>query len=151
MTLDNVSGQNNDDLRPGLSATAKIRTAQVNNALILPLQALVNRDPAAEAVYLKNNGKEPKNADSGASTSSGKSKSASIQGVYLVKQVSGKQRVDFHPVQTGVTGATEIEVTGGLSPGDEVVTGRFKTLRTIKSGTAVKRDTEKDTTVNTAS
>src|SRR6187402_1672377 len=59
VTLDNVNGQNNDELRPGLSATAKIRTASVVNAVILPLQALVTRDPAAEAVLAKNHGKPP--------------------------------------------------------------------------------------------
>ena len=148
VTLDTVSGQNNDELRPGLSATAKIRTAQVNNALVLPLQALVNRDPAAEAVFLKNNGKELKGSDN---TVTASTKAPSVQGVYVVKQISGKERVDFLPVSTGVTGATDIEVIGGLSPGVQVVTGRFRTLRTLKSGTAVKQDTEKDTTSTPAS
>ena len=148
VTLDNGGGQDNDELRPGLSATAKIRTAQVNNALVLPLQALVNRDPAAEAVFLKNNGKEPK---AGANDVSASVKPPTVQGVFVVKQVSGKQRVSFQPVSTGVTGATDIEVTGGLSPGAQVVTGRFKTLRTLKSGTAVKQDTEKDTASTPAS
>lgn len=148
VTLDNVDGQNNSQLRPGLSSTAKIRTAAVNNAVVLPLQALVNRDPAAEAVLLKNKGKEPKDVNTVVSASA---KPAKIQGVYLIKQVEGKLRVNFVPVQTGVTGATEIEVTGGIGPGDEVVTGRFKTLRTLKSGTAIKRDTEKETSTSTAS
>ncbi|WP_419806893.1 efflux RND transporter periplasmic adaptor subunit [Terriglobus sp.] len=148
VTLDNVSGQNNDELRPGLSATAKIRTAQVNNAVVLPLQALVNRDPAAETVFLKNNGKEPKGAGNEVAAST---KAPTVQGVFLVKQINGKQRVDFQPVSTGVTGATDIEVTGGLTPGAQVVTGRFKTLRTLKSGTAVKQDTDKDTASSSAS
>ena len=148
VTLDNVSGQNNDELRPGLSTTAKIRTAQVNNALVLPLQALVNRDPATEAKFLKNNGKEPKESGGDVATST---KVPTMQGVFVVKQVNGKQRVVFQPVSTGVTGATDIEVTGGLSPGTEVVTGRFKTLRTLKSGTAVKQDKEKEVASTSAS
>ena len=148
VTLDNVSGQNNDELRPGLSATAKIRTAEVNNALVLPLQALVNRDPTAEAVFLKNNGKEPKGNTGDVDASS---KPPTVQGVYIVKQLNGKQRVVFQPVATGVTGATDIEVTSGLAPGTEVVTGRFKTLRTLKSGTVVKKDSDKDTASTSAS
>ncbi|GAA3765181.1 efflux RND transporter periplasmic adaptor subunit [Terriglobus aquaticus] len=148
VTLDNVSGQNNEDLRPGLSATAKIQTAQVSNAVVLPLQALVSRDPATEAVYLKNNGKEPKD---GSTVQAASTKKATVQGVYVVKTVNGKQRVQFVPVSTGVTGATDIEVTAGLEPGAQVVTGRFKTLRTLKSGTAVKQDTDKDTASTTAS
>ena len=148
VTLDNISGQNNDELRPGLSATAKIRTAQVNNALVLPLQALVDRDPAMEAVFMKNNGKEAKDD---AQDSTAQKKAAKVQGVYLVKQINGKQRVQFQPVSTGVTGSTDIEVTGGVAAGEQVVTGRFKTLRTLKSGTAVKQDTEKDAGASSAS
>ena len=51
---------------------------------------------------------------------------------------------EFHPVATGVTGATEIQVTSGLNAGDEVVSGRFKTLRTLHSGTPIKLDTSAD-------
>ena len=42
------STQTSDDLRPGLSTTAKITTAHKPNALTIPIQALVQRDPAAE-------------------------------------------------------------------------------------------------------
>lgn len=143
VTLDNVDGQKNEDLRPGLSATAKIRTASVTNAVLLPLQALVNRDPAAEAILAKNKGKEPDHSGEVSASTSSK-KPSTKQGVYIVRQEQGKLRAYFKPVDTGVTGATEIQVTGGLQPGDEVVTGRFKTLRTLKSGTAIKRDTKPD-------
>ena len=139
VTLDNISGQNNDDLRPGLSATAKIRTAQANSAVVLPLAALVSRDPAAEAVRLKNHGKDPetKSGDAPAATRRDTNKT---QGVYVVRTSEGKLRALFQPVQTGITGATDIQVTSGLQPGDEVVTGKYKTLRTLGSGTAIKRD-----------
>ena len=53
VTLDQAS----DDLRPGLSATAKITTAHVPNALTLPIQALVQRDPVAEKALADNDGK----------------------------------------------------------------------------------------------
>jgi hypothetical protein len=49
----------------------------------------------------------------------------------------------FVPVTTGITGATDIEVLSGLTEGQEIVTGPFKTLRALKSGSLVKRDTEK--------
>jgi HlyD family secretion protein len=51
-----------------------------------------------------------------------------------------KLRTVFVPVTTGVTGATDIEVLSGLKQGDEIVTGRYKILRALKSGTVVKRD-----------
>ena len=108
--------------------------------MILPLQALVDRDPAAEAVFAKNKGKLPEHPDTVAASS----RSVQVQGVYLVTHDGKTMRCIFKPVQTGVTGSTEIQVTSGLSPGDEVVTGRFKTLRTLKSGTAIKLDTSPD-------
>ena len=139
VTLDNVSGQNNEDLRPGLSATAKIRTAEAADTLVLPLQALVSRDPAGEAVLAKNHGKKPE--ASGAPEAASSVTVTKQQGVYVVKNEGGKLRVQFVPVKTGITGATEIQVLSGLKPGDEVVTGRYKTLRTLTSGSPVKRDT----------
>ncbi len=134
VTLDNPS----DDLRPGLSATAKITTANIPNALTIPIQALVQRDPAREKLLAENNGKLPANMVS-ASTGT-QSKPAFVQGVYVLREEHKKLRVFFVPVTTGVSGATDIQVLGGLKPGDEIVTGRYKVLRTLKSGTAVKRD-----------
>ncbi len=141
VTLDNITGQNNDDLRPGLSATAKIRTAEAPNAIVLPLQALVSRDPLTEAALAKNHGKKPEAADAPAAVASGSPKQ---QGVYVLKNEGGKLRAYFTPVQTGITGATEVQVLNGLQAGDEVVTGKYKTLRTLASGTTIKRDTTPD-------
>ncbi|MGI4755801.1 MAG: efflux RND transporter periplasmic adaptor subunit [Janthinobacterium lividum] len=140
ITLDQVSGQNNDDLRPGLSTTAKIRTAQVNNAVILPLAALVSRDPAVESARAKNHGKDAEVSASQAPAARERD-AKKIQGVYVLRSEDGKLRAFFQKVQTGITGSTDIQVTEGLKPGDEVVTGKYKTLRTLASGTAVKRDT----------
>ena len=71
-----------------------------------------------------------------------------VQGVYKLETVSGTVRVKFVPVSTGITGATDIEVVSGLTDGDEIVTGRYKILRTLKSGTAVKRDNSVQTTTD---
>ena len=46
----------------------------------------------------------------------------------------------FRPVKTGITGESEIEVLENLKEGEEVVSGSFQTLRTIKDGAAVKID-----------
>ncbi|AFL88050.1 multidrug resistance efflux pump [Terriglobus roseus DSM 18391] len=143
VTLDNVSGQNNDELRPGLSATAKVRTASVSNAVILPLQALVSRDPAAEAVLAKNHGKAPEGDTASAASNTKNAKKE--QGVYVVKNENGKLRAYFRPVKTGITGSTDIQVTDGLQAGDEVVTGRYKILRSLASGSSIKRDTTPET------
>lgn len=135
VTLDNPS----DELRPGLSATAKITTANIPNALTIPIQALVQRDPVAEKAFEKNNGKMPASIVNAASTGDS-GKSTPVQGVYVLREERKRLRVVFVPVTTGVSGATDIQVLSGLKAGDEIVTGRYKILRTLRSGTVVKRD-----------
>lgn len=132
VTLDGTA----PELRPGLSVSAKITTAQKHDVLAVPLQALVERDPATEAALFRNHG----NA-AGASTVSAASRAASTEGVYTLVHDGGKLRAKFTPITTGVSGAADIEVLSGLSSGEEVATGRFKVLRTLKSGAVVKHDT----------
>jgi len=124
------------DLRPGLSCTAKITTAHKPDTLTIPIQALVMRDPVEEASLFKNRGKAPTTA---APTTPGK-QSNLVQGVYLLVKDENRLRVRFVPVTTGITGTTEIEVLSGLKQDDEIVTGHYKILRTLRSGVAVKRD-----------
>ncbi len=132
VTLDHAT----DDLRPGLSATAKITTAERPNALTIPIQALVDRDPALERQFAQNDGKPVKGAEEALP-----SRAKQVQGVYTVAEIKGKPRVSFVPVTTGVTGATDIELLSGLSPNAEIVTGPYKTLRSFRSGSAIKRET----------
>jgi HlyD family secretion protein len=134
VTLDNPS----EELRPGLSTTAKITTAKKADVLSLPIQALTMHDPADD---------KPVGQGGVQAASSANPKSNPVQGVYVVdKDKSGKLRVKFVPVTTGITGATDIEVTSGLTEGEEIVTGPFKTLRSLKNNALVKRDTEKPLT-----
>jgi HlyD family secretion protein len=134
VTLDKAS----DDLRPGLSATAKITTAHKPEVLTIPIQALVQRDPAQEKILAANGGKPP---TAGAATPAGAAtRPQLVQGVYVLQMDHKKQRVRFVPVTTGITGSTDIEVLSGLKDGDQIVTGRYRILRALKSGTAVKVD-----------
>jgi HlyD family secretion protein len=150
VTLDQTPGENLDDLRPGLSTTAKIVVAQRPNIVTIPIQALVQRDPALEKELADNGGKPPSAANAIPSGNS-ESQPQLDQGVYVLSSATGKLRVNFAPVKTGVTGATDIEVLSGLSPGDEIVTGRYQILRTLKSGTVVKRDNSTPVTTDTSS
>ncbi len=47
----------------------------------------------------------------------------------------------FVPVKTGIAGEKFFEVLDGLKEGDEVITGPFASVRTIKEGDAVKIST----------
>jgi HlyD family secretion protein len=132
VTLDSPSSE----LRPGLSTTAKITTAHKPNVLSLPIQALTMHSPEAD------NGKG--GVEAASTTSKDAAKTPPQQGVYVVaKDEHGKLRAKFVPVTTGITGATDIEVLSGLTEGQEIVIGPFKTLRAMKSGSLVKRDTVK--------
>jgi len=134
---------NQDDLRPGLSTTAKITTAHKPDTLTIPIQALVQRDPVAEKELAKNAGK-PASTNTTATPSNVKPKL--IQGVYVLSTANKKVRANFVPVSTGITGATDIEVLSGLNAGDQIVTGRYKVLRSLKSGTLVKIDNSVEVT-----
>lgn len=121
------------ELRPGLSATAKITTARRENVLAIPIQALTLRTPSA--------GTPTGGAGTAlAAQQSSPGQDTSTQGVFVLRPNKGKLQAEFVPVSTGITGATDIEVTGGLKQGDEIVIGAYQTLRNLKSGTMVKRD-----------
>jgi HlyD family secretion protein len=142
VTLD----QTTDELRPGLSATAKITTAHKPNALTIPIQALVQRDPVIEKGLAENAGKS--SVVSASTSSAPTRKPQPVQGVYVLQTNHKKTRANFVPITTGVTGATDIEVLSGLKDGDEIVTGRYRILRTLKSGTAVKIDNSVEATTD---
>lgn len=126
-----------DNLRPGLSTTVKIKTAERKNVLTIPIQALAvrSRKDLEEAAK---NAKKDKNVTLAAPPPAavGDPKNDEIQGVFVV---NGKKAY-FRPVETGISGVTDIEITGGLQPGDEIVTGSYKALRTLKPEAGIKVD-----------
>ncbi len=136
VTLD----QPDDALRPGLSATAKITTAHKPGVLALPIQALTLKPEGTTGSGAAGSS----SVQAATKTAAASAGSADQQGVFVVdKDKSGRLRVHFVPVKTGITGTTEIEVTSGLTEGQEIVTGPYKTLRVLKENALIKRDTDK--------
>jgi HlyD family secretion protein len=130
VTLDSPS----DDLRPGLSCTAKITTAHKANVLSLPIQALTIKAPDKPAAT--------GGVQAASTSSTSTANTLDQQGVYVLsKDPQGKLRAHFVLVKTGITGATDIEVLSGLNEKDEIVTGPYKTLRGLKDNSLVKRET----------
>jgi HlyD family secretion protein len=120
------------EVRPGLSCTAKITTATRQGILTIPIQALTIRQKGdleppskrgVEAAAIPDPVKE-------------KERREEVQGVFAI---SGDKAV-FRKVETGITGATDIEVVSGLKEGEEVVTGSYKVIRTLRNETRVKID-----------
>ena len=128
-----------DNLRPGLSTTAKIKTAEKKNVLAIPIQALAVRtrkDLEEAAKNAKNEGNASVTLAAPPPPSPGDPKKEEVQGVFVV---SGKKAV-FRSVETGISGVTDIEITKGLQQGDEIVVGSYKALRTMKPASKVKVD-----------
>jgi HlyD family secretion protein len=119
------------DLRPGLSSTAKITTATRSNIVTIPIQALTVRTKADLTPKDEKKG----SVEAAAPVDSAKQKDE-IQGVFVIRA----KKAEFIPVETGISGTTDIEVLKGLQEGDEVITGSYKVLRTLKPGTSVKID-----------
>jgi HlyD family secretion protein len=128
-----------DNLRPGLSTTAKIKTAEKKSVIAIPIQALavrMRKDLEEAAKNSKGQGNSGVTLAAPPPASPGDPNKQEIQGVFVV---NGKKAV-FRPVETGITGVTNIEVTKGLQVGDEIVVGSYKALRTLKPEASVKVD-----------
>jgi len=118
------------DLRPGLSTTAKITTATRNSVVSIPIQALTVRTQADLAP------KDGKGSVQAAAPVEAAKQKEEIQGVFVIRN----KKAEFVPVETGISGTTDIEVIKGVHEGDEIITGSYKVLRTLKPGTNVKID-----------
>ena len=117
ITLDDPPGE----LRPGLSCTATIVTATRQRILTVPIQALTIREFDADPNGVK---KDPTN----------NKKKVEKEGVFTLKNGVAL----FRPVKTGITGTTDIEILDGLAENDNVVTGPYQVLRTLKDNTRIK-------------
>ncbi len=121
------------DIRPGLSCSGKITTATRQHTLTIPIQALTIRQRGDLEPASQNGGVQAASyVDPGVE----KSKKAEIQGVFVVRD--GK--AEFRQVNTGITGSTDIEVLGGLEEGDQIVTGSYKVIRTLRNLAKVRVD-----------
>ena len=125
-----------EEVRPGLSCTAKIVTATRKNVLNIPIQALTVRqqgeldDVAAAKKKQKDSGQAPLDL------AAEKQRREEITGVFVITN----QKAEFHKVETGITGSTDIEVLSGVQPGDQIVVGSYQAIRTMRPGSRVKVD-----------
>jgi len=112
ITLENPARK----LKPGLSASADITTAEKKGVLAVPIAALVLREKAGTGA-------------AGAAAAKGDE-----EGVYLVEASRSK----FAPIKKGITGEMLVEIVEGLKEGQEIVTGPYSALRLLKDGTLLK-------------
>lgn len=132
--LKNVPNDVRDGLRPGMTSTATITTKTKNNVLAVPLQAIVEKSPSPTPT--------PANAPAGQTPAPQPvgERPKEIKGVYIIDD---KRKAKFVPIETGITGESDIEVVSGLQPNMKVITGPSRVLRTLKDGDAVKEQVNK--------
>ena len=137
VTLKDPSSQ----LRPGMSCTSEITTDTRENVLAIPIQALTIREVEVdkdgkyhEPDLNKRSEKSVVKADND-SKDKDKDSKKELEGVFVINK---NMQARFRPIKTGITGESEIEVLENLNDGEEIITGSFQTLRTIKDGTTVK-------------
>jgi len=136
-------------VKPGMSATVDITSNERQDALSVPFSAVVMRSFDMDSLAAARAGKAPEsssivneaNASNGRDSLDAKKKKPNgekerkeLKGVFVVKD--GK--VKFAEIATGIADQKNIEITSGLQPGDSVVSGPYKVLRSIKEGDAVK-------------
>jgi HlyD family secretion protein len=119
-----------DLVRPGLSCTAKITTAVRPHTIAIPIQALTIRQRGQ--LQPVREGQKPVTDPAALKVAK-----EELQGVFVVQ--AGK--AVFREVKTGISGATDIEVLPGqLAEGDEIITGSYQVIRTIRNDAKVKVD-----------
>lgn len=124
-TLDNPPAT----IRPGLSTTARITTATREDALAVPIQALTIRQKSdIEAAERESGDGESARAATVAANPEAEEEDQELQGVFVIQD--GQAR--FQPVETGITGVTDVEVTRGLEEGQKIITGSYRVLRELR-------------------
>ncbi len=103
-------------LRPGMSARASIDTAVSPKALVVPIQAVVERKPL------------------GAPKGAGAAEVPEVKVAFVVEKGKARQV----EVKTGLADTTGIEITAGLSAEQQVITGPYRSLKKLRDGDAVQ-------------
>ncbi len=123
-----------DEIRPGLSSSAKITTATRKNVLAIPIQSLTVRTKGD----LDTNPNKPLNPD----PATVKANKEELTGVFVV---TPDNKASFVKVDTGISGATDTEVLSGVKEGDQIITGPYQVIRTVKNNATVKIDNKPPT------
>jgi HlyD family secretion protein len=114
-------------LRPGMSVRAEVITAAPGDALVVPIQSVVERPPLAAAGA-------GEAADGDARDDDDADDAEEVQVVFVVADGEARQR----PVETGLSDETHVEIVSGLEAGEAVVSGPYRTLRDLDDGDAVR-------------
>lgn len=127
----NNKQDNNSPFRPGMTATVDIQTKTIKNVLAVPIEAVTLRtDTTSENKISKKNKK-----DGGEEEKDKNNKEEAIELVFIFE--NGKAVIK--PVKTGIQDNNFIQLLSGISKGDEVIVGPYKTVsKLLKNRSLVK-------------
>jgi HlyD family secretion protein len=128
--MDLLEGQqdNYSPFRPGMTATVDIITNRRPNAVSVPISAIVVKSDTTSAK--KTYGKDSANDFEGSVTSDEK-----FECVFVNDGGKAKLKV----VETGIQDDTNIEITSGLSEGENIITGPYNLVsKTLKPGDLIE-------------
>jgi HlyD family secretion protein len=122
--------------RPGMNASADIKTRKVDNVLAVPITAVNARVKGSDKSMedKKNEDKETKDQDA---MDVGTAYDDELEEVVFILQADGT--VKKAVVRSGIQDINYIEIVDGLKAGDEVVIGPYNAIsKTLKTGAKVK-------------
>jgi HlyD family secretion protein len=117
------------DVRPDLSATARVITDRRQQALAVPIIALTVREPDTAAAKTA-----PKYVV--ATDTSASHRAKEIEGVFVVDTATNVAH--FKQVKVGIAGDEYFELVSGLVGGETIVAGPYQAIKDLKDGSHVK-------------
>jgi len=131
------------EVRPDLSATARIVTDTRKQALAIPIIALTVRENTPVSTENKPAGGTQRAEAATPRPDSARTKKEA-EGVFIVHNGVAT----FRPVKVGIAGEEHFEVVEGVRQGDTIVAGPYQAVRDLKEGARVRRSKESSDTTN---
>ncbi|MCO6435521.1 MAG: efflux RND transporter periplasmic adaptor subunit [Phycisphaerae bacterium] len=140
-TLVLVDGEDKARVRPGMTANVEIEVARSDDALVIPVQAVVHRkrrdlpesilSEYEEMLRSRTAVDQPRLAEY-------------IPVIFLTEG----DRVHPSLVETGISDSSAVEILHGITPGDRLVTGPFRSLDQLKDGSKIEIPGNSEPTVS---
>ena len=129
-------------LRPGMTATADVITAEAKNVTAIPIQALVTRTRETVETW-KEARKGPRGAKKAPETKRAGEpdlfRADYVKGVFVLEEEKPLvKRARFVEVEVGIMGERDVQIKKGLRGDETIVAGPYKTLRRLNDGDLIR-------------
>lgn len=122
---------NDDRIKPAMTANVEIEVAQVDDAITIPVEAVVHRmrkDLPDEIVA------QFDETQSGKDLSERARQAQYIKVAYVMEGEAAKVRL----IDVGIADSRRVEIKSGINDGDQVIVGPYRSLDQMKDGRKVK-------------